>query len=143
MISGSLAGVVAGGVTTPLDVIKTYLQTQKRAPPRPSFLSTLPPPPPPTDTSSTPLKPISKTKPHPITSLSKTPPPAPGVLPKQAPAPYYPGIMSAAIGIYGHQGIKGLFAGVMPRMLWTGLQSTIMFVCYERGLELFAKYAGR
>jgi hypothetical protein len=31
MISGAASGAIAGGITTPLDVIKTYLQTQKKS----------------------------------------------------------------------------------------------------------------
>jgi hypothetical protein len=40
MLSGGAAGAIAGGVTTPLDVIKTYLQTQQRRPKGSMFLST-------------------------------------------------------------------------------------------------------
>ncbi|KAI8899753.1 mitochondrial carrier domain-containing protein [Globomyces pollinis-pini] len=39
-LSGGTAGAIAGGITTPLDVIKTYLQTQKRSVPRGTFLDT-------------------------------------------------------------------------------------------------------
>jgi hypothetical protein len=41
MISGAAAGALAGGITTPLDVIKTYLQTQMKKPKTASvFLNT-------------------------------------------------------------------------------------------------------
>ena len=42
MLSGAFAGGVAGGLTTPLDVIKTYLQTQQKRPRPSTFLSSLP-----------------------------------------------------------------------------------------------------
>ncbi|KAI9336487.1 hypothetical protein DFJ73DRAFT_763647 [Zopfochytrium polystomum] len=41
--------------------------------------------------------------------------------------PYYSGAIQAFKGIYRRQGMAGLFAGVGPRMVWTGCQSTIMF----------------
>ena len=40
MLSGAVAGAIAGAMTTPLDVIKTYLQTQPRKPRQSVFLST-------------------------------------------------------------------------------------------------------
>ncbi|TPX65637.1 hypothetical protein SpCBS45565_g05035 [Spizellomyces sp. 'palustris'] len=92
---GALAGSLAGFITTPVDVIKTYLQTQSRPPSRNAFVD-----------------------------LSKvgTPP---------ASAPYYSGIGPALRGIYKARGIRGLFSGAVPRMVWTGSQSTVMFLVYE------------
>ncbi|KAJ3210619.1 hypothetical protein HDU67_005156 [Dinochytrium kinnereticum] len=115
MISGGIAGVIAGGLTTPLDVCKTYLMTQKRAVPRAQFLSL--------DKSTNPLIP-GATKPLTITVA------------RPAPAPYYTGVVSAFRGIYFQNGLAGLFAGVGPRMVWTGLQSMMMFVVYENLLGL-------
>lgn len=40
--SGYLAGIVSGFITTPLDVTKTYLQTQQR--PTPKFVGIMPTP---------------------------------------------------------------------------------------------------
>ncbi|KAI9098093.1 mitochondrial carrier domain-containing protein [Phlyctochytrium arcticum] len=103
IIPGALAGTLAGFITTPLDVIKTYLQTQSRSKPRLPFVdnATPPPPVPPLPSSSAKL------------------------------APYYTGITPAIRGIYAQRGVRGLFSGAVPRMVWTGSQSTIMFLCYE------------
>ncbi|KAJ3099131.1 hypothetical protein HDU97_003464 [Phlyctochytrium planicorne] len=110
MVSGGVAGVIAGALTTPLDVCKTYLMTQKRSPlPRAQFLSLEKGP---TSTTAGVGNPVAI-----------------------RPAPYYTGVFSAFKGIYAQNGLPGLFAGVGPRMVWTGLQSMIMFLVYENLLS--------
>ena len=43
----------------------------------------------------------------------------------------YTGIFSTLRGVYRTSGLKGLFAGVGVRMVWTSSQSMLMFFLYE------------
>lgn len=110
LLTGSLAGAIAGAATTPLDLMKTLLQTQqsRKKTGRPSSV--------PTETSTTPL----------------TAPPPPGT-----PGPkHYSGIIDGMVWNYKNHGLAGLFRGIGPRVFWTSLQSAIMFVIYEQILHI-------
>lgn len=112
MITGSLAGGIAGAVTTPLDVMKTLLQTQQN-----TTTKKKPSPPP----SSTALAVPNVTKPT-----------------IEAPVKHYSGIVDGMVWNYKNQGLAGLFRGIGPRVFWTSLQSAIMFVVYEQVLHFQA-----
>ncbi|CAO3622486.1 unnamed protein product [Cunninghamella echinulata] len=112
LLTGSLAGAIAGAITTPLDVMKTLLQTQqsgKKTTPTSS------------KTTSTTINTITSTS----TVITHT------TTPK-----HYNGIIEGLIWNYKHQGIGGLFRGIGPRVFWTSLQSAIMFVIYEQVLHI-------
>ncbi|RUS13260.1 mitochondrial carrier domain-containing protein [Endogone sp. FLAS-F59071] len=120
IVCGSFAGGIAGAMTTPLDVVKTLLQTQQK---RKKSMST-------TSSSSAGSKPITSSKAvvvaSPTTTTSATP-----LQPK-----YYTGIVDGLLWNYRHQGLGGLFRGLGPRVFWTSLQSAAMFVIYEQALSL-------
>lgn len=109
MLTGSLAGGIAGAITTPLDVMKTLLQTQQ---------------------SSAATKKKSTPTPTPITTTTTTPKLI------EPPVKHYSGIMDGMIWNYKNQGLAGLFRGIGPRVFWTSLQSAIMFVVYEQVLHI-------
>lgn len=111
LITGSLAGGIAGAITTPLDVMKTLLQTQQSG-----------------SSSSGSNSNSSKKKP--------TAAAAPKLL--EPPAKHYSGILDGMIWNYKNQGLPGLFRGIGPRVFWTSLQSAIMFVVYEQILHIEA-----
>ncbi|KAI9476214.1 MAG: putative mitochondrial carrier protein [Benjaminiella poitrasii] len=115
MVTGSLAGGIAGAITTPLDVMKTLLQTQQ--------------------SSNSKKKPV--VSPSTTTTLTTT---APNTTPKliEPPVKHYSGIIDGMIYNYKSQGLSGLFRGIGPRVFWTSLQSSIMFVVYEQVLHLQA-----
>ncbi|RHZ81340.1 hypothetical protein Glove_121g63 [Diversispora epigaea] len=109
IVIGTLAGGLAGALTTPLDVMKTLLQTQveKQSKAKKSFSSKQTA----TTTSST-----IKISHH-----------------------HYNGILDGLNWNYKHYGISALFRGLWPRVAWTAMQSGMMFVIYEQVLELLEK----
>ncbi|KAI8643151.1 mitochondrial carrier domain-containing protein [Parasitella parasitica] len=110
MLTGSLAGGIAGAITTPLDVMKTLLQTQQ---------------------SSTATK--KKASPATLPTTANTSKLI------EPPVKHYSGIMDGMIWNYKNQGLAGLFRGIGPRVFWTSLQSAIMFVVYEQVLHVQSK----
>ncbi|KAF9357247.1 hypothetical protein BGX34_009461, partial [Mortierella sp. NVP85] len=105
---GAVAGGLAGFLTTPLDVMKTLLQTQVKGP----------------VTSITAGAAATST----VAATSAT------ALNAQK---YYVGIWDGLKWNLKHRGvIGGLFRGVGPRVFWTASQSAIMFVIYEQALHL-------
>lgn len=91
LFTGAAAGGLAGTLTTPLDVIKTRIQT-----------ATL-------DTSS-----VSKDGPNTAHKFST---------------------LKALSSIYRNEGVLGMFSGVGPRFIWTGIQSSIMLLLYQVALR--------
>ncbi|KAI7870362.1 mitochondrial carrier protein [Spinellus fusiger] len=106
MLTGSMAGGIAGAITTPLDVMKTLLQTQQAS----KGTKTAVP------TELLPAVPIQK---------SSLPQPK-----------HYSGILEGLLWNYRNQGMAGLFRGIGPRVFWTSSQSALMFVIYEQVLHL-------
>lgn len=83
LLTGASAGGLAGILTTPLDVIKTRIQTSTESSGSKVQVSTL----------------------------------------------------KALLSIYRNEGILGMFSGVGPRFIWTGIQSSIMLLLYQVSLR--------
>jgi hypothetical protein len=113
MITGSLAGGIAGAITTPLDVMKTLLQTQQN-----------------TNAKKKPVLPASSSATSTIPNATKS------II--EPPVKHYSGIIDGMVWNYKNQGLAGLFRGIGPRVFWTSLQSAIMFVVYEQVLHFQA-----
>lgn len=111
LTTGSLAGAIAGAITTPLDVIKTLLQTQIKR-----------------------KRPVAQLDPHASTNVASTIVSASSQTALQP--KHYSSIVEGLVWNYKHQGISGLFRGIGPRVFWTSLQSAVMFVIYEQVLHL-------
>lgn len=101
LLTGAAAGGLAGVLTTPLDVIKTRIQT-----------ATL-------DTAGV--------------SIS---------MPSNKFLLRFP-TASALCSIYRSEGILGMFSGVGPRFIWTGVQSSIMLLLYQVSLKKLDSIMGK
>lgn len=100
LLTGSSAGGLAGILTTPLDVIKTRIQTTTSANAFTTFASQNAP-----------------SKRNFLSFISRF------------------SILNALSSIYKAEGIFGLFSGVGPRFIWTGIQSSIMLFLYQFSLK--------
>lgn len=153
IMTGSLAGALGGAATTPLDVVKTRIQTQQ--PDKGPIHTSLPSS---SSASSSSSSPTSGSAHHPTSTSSSSRSPTTFIhrqirqistspnTSSPPPASYVLTTSSAFQGlkqIYAIEGIPGLFRGVGPRTAWTGAQSSIMFVLYETMLRQFAAYDSR
>lgn len=115
-----MAGGIAGAVTTPLDLMKTLLQTQQSKKKGGSG-----------GTSSSSSSPASGSTTAATTASTTNPNTTTQVAPK-----HYSGILEGMVWNYRNHGLGGLFRGVGPRVFWTSLQSAVMFVIYEQVLHV-------
>jgi len=154
IITGATAGGMAGIITTPLDVVKTRVQTQlspqtESVPTRRDGKSmvTKPASPPSPGTSAPDL--LNKHSIQAAPSANKaasmmrraisTSSPSTSLRHHAAAKLDTSSIMTGLRLIYKTEGVAGLFRGVGPRAVWTSVQSGTMLVMYQELIRYFER----
>ncbi|PZC92825.1 mitochondrial carrier protein [Pyrenophora tritici-repentis] len=137
--TAATAGGMAGVMTTPLDVVKTRIQTQHNGPSPSSSAPTAPK----TNLTlssskhATSQKPKSKsTQIRPISTSS----PSTTLKAHNAATLDTSSVITGLKIIYKTEGIAGWFRGVGPRAVWTSVQSGTMLVLYQTLLRYFEQH---
>ncbi|TGZ77675.1 mitochondrial carrier [Ascodesmis nigricans] len=138
IVTGAMAGMLAGVITCPLDVVKTRLQTAVRTDAAPSVasLSSIPAA---TSPATTPAVQLQQKRGFHCTATTSV---APGSPDTTRPVRGAVGLQTDSVfrgllWIYRSEGIKGCFAGVVPRGVWTSVQSGVMLLLYQTLLKSF------
>ncbi|KAF1912848.1 mitochondrial carrier protein [Ampelomyces quisqualis] len=137
--TAATAGGMAGVMTTPLDVVKTRIQTQHNetlpsttAPPKASKSPAA---------SSKHTLPVKSSKPLLAHSrLISTSSPSTTLKPHGAATLDTSSVLTGLKIIYKTEGIAGWFRGVGPRAVWTSVQSGTMLVLYQTLLRYFEQH---
>lgn len=141
LLTGAVAGGLAGTITCPLDVVKTRLQTQLHPESPLPFIDSSLGRPKATMTSDVQTRPpadVAKPKLQKrliSTSSPSTHTPRPGAISLDT-SSVYTGLKL----IYKTEGFDGWFRGVGPRVVWTSIQSGCMLFLYQailHKLEVF------
>lgn len=142
ILTAASAGGMAGVMTTPLDVVKTRIQTQQ-----PSTSSAAAQPPKVT------LSPASVSKHATSATSSKTSSQSNRPISTSGPSTTLKAHGAATLDtssvirglriIYQTEGIWGCFRGVGPRGVWTSVQSGTMLVLYQTLLKYFEQMSDR
>lgn len=134
ILTAATAGCMAGVMTTPLDVVKTRIQTQHNDAPAPSSASSTKPPGTPLSPSTIAPKPV---KPPPSARPISTSSPSTVLKNHGAATLDTSSVITGLRIIYRTEGIWGWFRGVGPRAVWTSVQSGTMLVLYQTLLKYF------
>ncbi|KAK9367543.1 mitochondrial carrier domain-containing protein [Lipomyces kononenkoae] len=127
LLTGAAAGGLAGVITTPMDVIKTRIQTQLDgesvavAAPSPAINRSI-------ANVSGGRKQLHSSAPTFIQATNFEPPLTTVKIKSDS-------MLQALRTIYKAEGVSGLFAGVGPRFVWTSVQSSIMLFAYQSILK--------
>jgi hypothetical protein len=151
LLTGGVAGGLAGAITTPLDVVKTRIQTQSTEsvavhaqPPLPSAAATA--------SNKASAGPRNSNSGQAFVMKNQTDKGATGAAAgsakqysisssathsaARAPVILTDSTLSGLKIIYKTEGIGGLFSGIGPRIVWTSVQSSVMLLVYQSVLKI-------